>query len=181
MTAIGSEELFGNKRPLILDIGCGRGEFTVEQAKRFPQRNYVGIDTHAKSLYVAINRAAAARVNNLKFIRIDAENGLQRIEDDGLAEIYLLFPPPVLKEKYLHKDVITSQFVASVERTLGEDGRFHFVTDIPTYFVQKVALVQSHTSLQLVNQTESIEGGITRFQTLWEGYGELSYRALFTP
>lgn len=179
VTAVTSEALFGDKRPLIIDLGCGRGEFTVAQAALHPNINYVGIDTHAKSLYVCIKRAAAQQLENVKFLRLDNLNALIRMETSSISEAYLLFPPPVLKEKYLHKDVITNSFISEIQRILQPAGKFHFVTDIKPYFEQKVALINRYNHLTLLGQSQGIEGGLTRFQKLWEGFGELSLRAEF--
>ena len=60
-----------------------------------------------------------------------------------------------------------------------KNGRFHFVTDIESYFQDKIALIQQSPQLKLVEETHSVEGGLTRFQILWESYGELSFRVLF--
>src|SRR5215472_3615597 len=60
-------DLFGNARPLILDLGCGRGEFLINEAQRHPERNYAGLDFQRKYLYDAVNHAAALDLDNLLF------------------------------------------------------------------------------------------------------------------
>ena len=62
-----------------------------------------------------------------------------------------------------------------------ENGRFHFVTDIESYFQDKVALIHQskQLKLRLVDERHSVEGGLTRFQILWESYGELSFRVMY--
>lgn len=177
--AITSNTLFNNEKPLILDLGCGRGEFTVEQAKQHSEINYVGIDTHAKSLYASIKKAATAKLENIKFMRIDIENGFKRVPDQSIQTLYLLFPPPILKEKFLYKDVITERFVREAHRVLQSGGKLHFVTDIESYFEEKVAYINAFGLFTEVYQSRSVEGGITRFQKLWEDFGELSFRVAF--
>ena len=126
ITPLTSQALFANDNPLILDLGSGRGEFTHAQAVKNPHINYVGIDMHLKSLYVSINRVGKSQLDNIKFIMIDILNALQRVESCSVQELFLLFPPPVLKEKYLHKDVMTQRFISEVYRGLKEGGAVPF-------------------------------------------------------
>lgn len=179
VTPITSQAVFKNSKPLILDLGCGRGEFSISQAKEAPNYNVVGIDNHLKSIYASINRAGKTGLKNIKFIQLDIMNALKRVESDSISQIFLLFPPPVLKEKFQYKDVITGPFMTEVGRCLEENGRFHFVTDIESYFRNKVSLINQSHQLKLIEKRQSVEGGLTRFQVLWESYGELSFRVMY--
>ena len=176
---LSSPELFGNQQPLVLDLGCGRGEFVVAQAQQQPQINFVGVDIHWKSLYASVNRVAQQALPNVKFVRGDLRWLLNVIPSESIYGIYLLFPAPVMKKRYLNRDVLVEQFCHSLERILEPGGRFHFVTDSRPYFEAKVDLLQRVTHLVLQTQSTDFEGGITRYQKYWENFQEASWRAEF--
>jgi len=172
---ITSAGLFGNARPLVLDLGCGRGEFLIAQARQHPERNHAGLDLQRKYLYDAVNHAEALDLDNLVFLRVDLHQALVKVPADTVAAIFLLFPPPVVKRKHLRKDVLTEAFIAGLARVLIPGGRMTFVTDHRPYFEQKRALLDTRFRRLLVS--EGMEGGITWFQRVWEGHGLPSLRA----
>ncbi len=173
---ISSSGIFGNEQPLILDLGCGRGEFIIAQAQRFPAINFVGIDSHRKSLYDAVNKLSQQALKNLKFIHADLRWVLGIVPDGSVEEAFLLFPAPLMKKRYIKKDVLTASFIRHIHRILKDGGRFHFVTDIAAYFEVKLALINDLDLLSPASVVSSFEGGITRYQKLWEDYEEPSLR-----
>lgn len=172
---ITSAALFGNTRPLVLDLGCGRGEFLIAQARRHPERNYVGLDLSRKYLYDAVNAAEACDLDNPLFLRVDLRQAMMKVPTATVAAAYLLFPSPVVKRKHQRKDVLTPAFVADLARILLPGGNLTFVTDHRTYFEQKAALLDCR--LRRLRTSEGLEGGITWFQRVWERHGLPSLRA----
>jgi tRNA (guanine-N7-)-methyltransferase len=172
---ITSTSLFGKVLPLALDLGCGRGEFLIGQARQHPERNYVGLDQHRKYLYDAVSHAEPLDLDNLLFLRADLRQVLVKVPTESIAAIYLLFPSPVVKPKYLRKDILTPQFVAILASILVPGGTLTFVTDHRSYFARKLVLLERW--LQCLSTSESIEGGITWFQRVWESHGLPSLRA----
>lgn len=170
-----SLSLFGNARPLVLDLGCGRGEFLIGQARQHPDYNYVGLDTQRKYLYDAVGHAEAFDLKNLLFLRADLRYALVKVPSESVAAIYLLFPPPVVMRKHQRKDVLTETLSADLARILAPGGRLVFMTDHRAYFEKKRALLDNR--FQRVLLSEGMEGGITWFQRIWEGHGLPSLRA----
>src|SRR5688500_5065829 len=70
---ITSTELFGDDKPLELEIGCGTGEYICHKAAAHPEHNYLGIDVSLKSLYVAVHEAAEQGLENIRFIKTSAQ------------------------------------------------------------------------------------------------------------
>ena len=176
---ISSQQIFGNNHPLILDLGCGRGEFAVDQAQRYPEKNFVGIDTHQKSIFDSVNKAHSAALDNLKFVRANLRWVLNLVPNSSVEVVYLLFPAPVMKKRYRQKDVFTEAFAQQVHRLLMFDGLFHFVTDSEPYFQKKTALVAQLGLFSAQSVEKSLEGGITRYQRFWEGFQEVSHRVAY--
>lgn len=176
-------ELFGRDGPLTLDLGSGRGEFLVEQASAHPDRLFVGIEIHWKSVWDAVNRAEAASLNNVRFVRADLRRILAKAPDCSVAEAWVLFPPPTLEKKRLRKDILSETNVAHLGRMLQDGARLHFVTDQPEYFAWKVELIRASGAFEDAVISREFEGGLTRFQQFWEkrSIASLRYEALRLP
>jgi tRNA (guanine-N7-)-methyltransferase len=162
--------LFGDARPLIFDLGCGRGGFTVAQAQAHPDRGVVGFDWHWKSIWDAVNRARAAGVDNVRFARGDFRRVLPLVPAGVAETVYLLFPPPVMKRSKRRQDALVAPLVAEIARVLAAGGWFHFVTDSAPYFEAKRALIAASGLFKSVTVSRGFEGGLTRFQRFWEGF-----------
>ena len=174
---ISAGTLFGNQRPLTLDLGCGRGEFLVSLAHEQPDENFVGFDSHRKSIYAAINQAHQHGLQNVKLINADLRWVLQKMPDETAKKVFLLFPPPVMKKKYLKRDLLTEAQLDHIYRILQPGGHFYFVTDSGPYFTAKLALIEARGGLSRTRLSASFEGGITRYQQFWENFAEKSLRA----
>ena len=173
-----SEELFGVSAPLILDLGCGRGEFLVRQAQERPTDYFVGLDWHRKSIWDAVNRAQAAGVDNVRFVRADFRQALRLVPDGAAAEVYLLFPPPILKRSKRKQDPLPEKALHEIHRVLTVGGVFHFVTDSAPYFRAKLEWIAGTGLFALEAEAHGFEGGQTRFQRFWESFAIPTHRAV---
>ena len=172
---ITSFNLFDTTLPLVLDLGCGRGEFLLAQAECHPEYNYVGLDWQRKYLYDAVNHAQSLDLPNALFLRVDLRQAMSKIPAETAAALFLLFPPPVVKRKHQGKDLITEAFIAELARVLIPGGMLTFVTDHRFYFDQKRPLFDRQ--LLCILLSEGFEGGVTWFQQIWERHGLASLRA----
>jgi tRNA (guanine-N7-)-methyltransferase len=167
---ITSATLFGNDRPLVLDLGCGRGEFVVAQAVQRPDENFAGLDWHLKSVWDAVNRAQLAGLDNVRFLKTDFRLAMPLVPNQSVREAYMLFPPPVLAHKRRSGDLLTHAMLRQIHRVLAADGLFHFVTDQPAYFELKQALMEQSGLFTILVASQAIEGGLTRYQQFWERF-----------
>lgn len=170
------ESLFGRACPLVLDLGCGRGEFVVPQAQQRPDLGFVGFDWHWKSIWAGVNKAHMARLDNVRFVRADFRRALCLIPPGAAAEIYLMFPPPVMQYKQRSLDVVIEPVLHTVHRVLADGGTFTFVTDSGPYFDAKKTLIDSTGLFDIAAESQSFEGGVTWFQRFWEGFDIQSRR-----
>lgn len=175
LPAISSADLFHNDLPLVLDLGCGRGEFLVGQAAENRDVNYVGIDFHRKALWDAVSRASSARLDNALFIKSDLRLVTKKVPEASIREIHILFPGPVVVRKHRRKDVMSPRFIDALCRALEPGGRLHFVTDHRQFFFMKLALLDER--LCRTKLTEGLQGGLTWYQRVWERHGLPSLRA----
>lgn len=164
-----SQVLFGNDHPLVLDLGCGQGEFVIGMAKENPDKNFVGIDRHWKSLYVAINSASASNLPNVKFVRQDLRQGFKKIPDSSVGDIYILFPPPPTKVGLVKTEFFNDKLVGEIERILNQHGKLVFASDKDLYFQDKSSLLIDHGFMEINDtQTDSVS---TRFNNIWVNWG----------
>ena len=111
---ISAETLFGVSAPLVLDLGCGRGEFLVAQAGAQPDRYFVGFEWHIKSVWDAAHRAHAANLDNVRIVRADLRLALPIVPDGAADEVLLLFPPPKLAPNERKDDLLSEPLLRAV-------------------------------------------------------------------
>lgn len=122
-------ELFGNSNPVHVEIGCGKGGFILELARRNPEINYVAIEKCLDVIILAMEKIKAAEIKNVKFYCGDA-NTLTDIFDDGEVErVYLNFSDPWKKSKQAKRRLTYVTFLEKYKQILTGDGQVHFKTD----------------------------------------------------
>lgn len=169
--------LFGDARPLYLDLGSGRGESLISLAQSHPRAGIIGIERHWKSVYDSVNKIEAGGYDNVKIVRADLRWVFKRIASNSVQEAFLLFPPPRLEENREGHDLLNWERINDIHRVLVPGGRFYFVTDNETYFEERVANLIGSMKFELELAVERFEGGQTAFQKRWERYGITSKRA----
>lgn len=175
---VSPQPLFGDEAPMMVDFGCGRGRFTVAQAAEHPQTNFVGVDVSSKSLWDAVHQASKLKLENIRFIRADLRWLMEYVADASIAEAYIMFPKPH-KPKTKKQDFFTSQFIKQLHRCLIPHGHVHFVTDHDGLFEAKNSLFERSGLFRVVDASQGMEGGVTRYQELWEQYGVTSKRVVY--
>ncbi|WP_394751303.1 tRNA (guanosine(46)-N7)-methyltransferase TrmB [Spongiimicrobium salis] len=120
---------FGNDHPIVLELGCGKGEYTIGLAKQDPSRNYIGIDIKGARFWRGAKTALEEGIDNVGFLRtqielIDALFGPQEI-----AEIWITFPDPQIKYKRTKHRLTNSFFLEKYKKILRPEGVIHLKTD----------------------------------------------------
>lgn len=121
------QEFFRNNHPLVLELGCGKGEYTVGMARRYPDKNFVGVDIKGARMYVGATQALEEKLSNAAFLRtrIDFINAL--FAENEVDEIWITFPDP---QKEKEKKRLTSPlFLKRYAHMLRPDGIIHLKTD----------------------------------------------------
>lgn len=128
-------KLFGNDNPIHIEIGMGKGQFIMELAKQNPNINYIGIEKFSSVLIRAIERRNAYEqekkqvLDNLFFIRMDAENINRVFQPEEVARIYLNFSDPWPKERHAKRRLTSTRFLERYNQLLVPEGRICFKTD----------------------------------------------------
>jgi tRNA (guanine-N7-)-methyltransferase len=127
-------DVFGRKAPLVMEIGSGMGETTAEIAKARPDADFIAVEVHGPGVGGLLNRIETEKLSNLKIVRHDAVEVLERmIPDDSLAAIHLFFPDPWPKKRHHKRRLVQPGFAALAARKLAPGGTLHAATDWPEY------------------------------------------------
>ncbi|MCW9718718.1 tRNA (guanosine(46)-N7)-methyltransferase TrmB [Avibacterium sp. 21-599] len=142
------KNIYGNDKPVILEIGFGMGKSLVEMAEQHPDKNYLGIEVHTPGVGACIAYAVEKNVKNLRVICHDATEILRDcIADSSLAGLQLFFPDPWHKAKHHKRRIVQPNFVQTVCQKLVSQGFIHMATDWENYAEQMLDVLQNHPQL----------------------------------
>jgi tRNA (guanine-N7-)-methyltransferase len=120
---------FGNKQPIVAELGCGYGEYTIALAQRYPHRNYIGVDIQGERLWRGATAASAVQLNNVRWLRVQIEHLTDYFAPAELAAIWLTFPDPFPKRSQIKKRLSSPGFLSMYRALLQPCGRVYLKTD----------------------------------------------------
>ena len=127
-------QVFCQDNPVIVEIGFGSGEATIELAEKNPDKNYIAIDVYPPGIGKLLQKAKDLSLHNIRIIHDDAKNIISgMIYDASLAGIHIFFPDPWPKKKHHKRRLLTFDFLIKLEKKLRRDGYIHIVTDWEEY------------------------------------------------
>ena len=141
-------KIYGNKNPVILEIGFGMGKSLVDMAAANPDKNYLGIEVHTPGVGACIAYAVEKGVTNLRVICHDATEILRdSVSDGSLSGLQLFFPDPWHKAKHQKRRIVQPHFVAQIVQKLSENGFVHMATDWKNYAEQMLEVLNANAHL----------------------------------
>ncbi len=124
-----NEEFFGKSQPLVLELGCGKGEYTVNLAQRYGEKNFLGIDIKGNRIWRGSKTALELGLKNAGFLRIQIERIEHFFAKDEVSEIWITFPDPQPKYKTERKRLTSPAFLDRYRKLLKPGGVVHLKTD----------------------------------------------------
>lgn len=147
------EEVFKNDNPIVLEIGCGKGEYTVGLGQLYPEKNFIGLDIKGARIWHGAKYASEHSLTNVAFIRMHAEM-LESIFAPGeINEIWITFPDPQMAKA--RKRLTGSRFLTLYKQFLKTDGLVHLKTDSPFLFAYTDELIKLN-GLPTYTRTEDL-------------------------
>ena len=119
-------EVFGNDHPIHIEVGMGKGQFIIEMARRNPEVNYIGIEKYSSVLVRAVEKLEDFEQDNLRLIRMDAENIEEVFDKDEVDRIYLNFSDPWPKDRHAKRRLTSTRFLERYDNILTPEGRVMF-------------------------------------------------------
>lgn len=123
------KEQFGNHNPIVLELGCGKGEYTLGLARQNPDKNYIGVDIKGARLWRGAKTALEDKLENVLFLRTQIELIHLLFDKDEISEIWLTFPDPQIKYKRTKHRLTNPEFLEKYRSILIEGGEIHLKTD----------------------------------------------------
>lgn len=148
-----SRDFFGNNHPVVLELGCGKGEYTVKLAQHFPECNFVGIDIKGSRMWKGATQAKEMGLKNVGFLRTNIENIRLFFAEGEIAEIWLTFPDPQMKKT--RKRLTATNFIESYRKILVEDGIVHLKSDSNFMYRYTEAMVDKN-QFEVIRQTDDL-------------------------
>jgi len=126
---------FKNNNPLILELGCGKGEYTVNLARLYPEINFIGIDYKGNRIWRGAKTAIEENISNVAFLRIQIENLLDYFSENEVAEIWITFPDPQPQISREKKRLTSGRFLNMYRIILHKGGPVHLKTDSDLLYI----------------------------------------------
>ncbi|EMC5220328.1 TPA: tRNA (guanosine(46)-N7)-methyltransferase TrmB [Streptococcus pyogenes] len=174
-------DVFGNDRPIHIEVGSGKGGFITGMALKNPDINYIGIDIQLSVLSYALDKVLASEVPNVKLLRVDGSSLTNYFEDGEVDMMYLNFSDPWPKTKHEKRRLTYKDFLDTYKRILPEHGEIHFKTDNRGMFEYSLASFSQYgmtlRQIWLDLHASNYEGNVmTEYEEKFSNKGQVIYR-----
>lgn len=150
------QDFFRNDNPIVLELGCGKGEYTVGLGRKFPNKNFIGIDIKGARMWTGATESHEEGMTNVAFLRTEIELLEHFFAEGEVDEIWITFPDPQMKK--VTKRLTSTAFVARYARLLSPGGIVHLKTDSPFLYTYTKAMVELN-SLGIQTDTSDLYAG----------------------
>ncbi len=170
--------VFSNDNPIYLEIGTGKGNFIIENAKRYPNINFIGIEKYDSVLVRAIEKLGCLELDNLKFIRTDAKN-IDNIFNKEISKLYLNFSDPWPKDRHEKRRLTSDTFLKRYDNIFVNDKIIEFKTDNRKLFEYSVKSFTDYNyrinSLSLDLHQDTSDNIMTEYEERFSKKGQVIY------
>lgn len=181
------KEIFGNNYPIHIEVGMGKGKFIYEMARIHPDINYIGIEKYSSVLLRAIQKMEQDPLDNLKFIRMDAESIAEVFAEGEVDRIYLNFSDPWPKDRHAKRRLPSKEFLKRYDQFLKKDGVIEFKTDNRGLFdfaleeLPQAGWKVEKVSYDLHHDEEMMEGNVmTEYEEKFSSMGNPIYKYIIS-
>jgi len=179
-------QLFGNSRPVEIEIGCGRGMFIIKRALENPQINFLGIEKSARFFRMLAERVKKSGAHNIRLLRTEAAYLMKKfVPANSVKAVHVYFPDPWPKKRHRKRRLLNGSFFESVARILPPDGLFFFATDFQDYFDEIITIAPSCRGLTRESDEElsppvvNPDAAATTYERKYLIQGRVIYRAVY--
>lgn len=136
------EQFFKNNNPIVLELGCGKGEYTVGLGRLFSEKNFIGVDIKGARMWTGAKESLEAGMTNVAFLRTSIELIASFFAAGEVAEIWLTFPDPQMKK--VNKRLTSTRFMKMYREILAGDGIVHLKTDSNFMYTYTAEMVKAN-------------------------------------
>lgn len=150
------DKFFGNENPIVLELGCGKGEFTVGLGRKYPQKNFIGIDLKGARMWRGAKTSHELMMNNVAFVRTRIEQIEHIFAKDEVDGIWITFPDPQPNKPRIKKRLTSPQFLDRYRRIAKPGSLIHLKTDNSLFFEYTLSVI-GELGLPLVFHTWDVD------------------------
>jgi tRNA (guanine-N7-)-methyltransferase len=150
------KKAFKHENPLVLELACGGGEYTVGLASRYPDKNFIGVDIKGARIYKGASEAMALGLTNAAFVRTRIEQLDLFFETGEASEIWITFPDPFLKERKANRRLTSPFFLDKYHLLLQKGGLLHLKTDETNLFKYSLNVLERDPRFKICYANEDI-------------------------
>lgn len=167
-----AERFFGNSHPIILELGCGKGDYAVGLARKYPDRNFIGVDKKGARMWRGAKTSQEEEIPNVAFLRVKVEQVGYCFGQGEVDEIWITFPDPVYKKRRESRRLTAPKFLELYKAVLKKGGIMHLKTDNLEFYKYTLENIDAF-KYHLVEHTEDLygsgfEGDASSIQTYYE-------------
>jgi len=160
-----NKEIFRNENPVILELACGKGEYTVELSRLFPGRNFIGVDIKGARMWKGARTAHQDKLTNCAFLRTTIEFINSFFGEDEIDEIWITFPDPHPGKRNSNKRLTCPFFLNKYRMLLRDNGIVHLKTDNNELYSYTLSLARNN-GLKIIVSTDDLYAGMPADQIL---------------
>lgn len=167
-------EYFKNNNPIVLELGCGKGEYTVGLAQRYPNKNFIGVDIKGNRIWTGAKTAIENNMNNVAFIRTRIDYIDRCFNANEIDEIWITFPDPQPQKSRVRNRLTNMMFINRYKNILKADGIINLKTDSEPFYdyTREVVTENKLTELDATNDlyadTTQRDEALTSIKTYYE-------------
>ncbi len=154
-----SAEVFKNENPIVLELGCGKGEYSVGMGAHFSDKNFIGVDIKGNRIWRGAKTAFENQMNNVYFIRTRIDFIDSFFEEGEVDEIWITFPDPQPKDRLERKRLTAPMFIERYRKFLKPNGIIHLKTDHEGFFKYTLEEIE-RCNFNLLESTFNLYGEI---------------------
>ncbi len=148
-----NSQFFKNDNPIVLELGCGKGEYTVELANMFPTKNFIGIDIKGARMWTGAKIASEKGLRNVAFLRTKIELLSHFFAKNEISEIWITFPDPQMKKRT--KRMTATNFMNQYQQFVKQDGLIHLKTDSQFMYTYTCEMIREN-HYPVIMQTDDL-------------------------
>ncbi len=151
-----AEGHFGNSNPIVLELACGKGHYTIGLAQRFPDKNFIGVDIKGARIWKGARGALDLELNNAAFLRTRIEQISHFFAPEEVSEIWITFPDPFLRDSKVNRRLTCARFLDRYRQILAPQGFIHLKTDSPELYEFTLETLAEDKGSELLYQDDDI-------------------------
>ncbi|MCD4663953.1 MAG: tRNA (guanosine(46)-N7)-methyltransferase TrmB [Bacteroidales bacterium] len=167
-----NKDFFGNSGPVVIELGCGKGEYTVGLAKKYQKNNFIGIDRKGARTWRGGTTSVEEGLDNVAFLRTRLEFVTHFFEEYEVSEIWITFPDPMLRKKQINNRLTSPRYLDRYRKFLKPDGIIHLKTDNNIFYEYTLGIIEEFKHELILNTDDLYNSGLeveaANFQTFYE-------------